>query len=142
MATTSVMDDTELEAIELIKSQVLQIKNLKEELSHKDEAIDNFKIQLKQIDVYKNQISNLKHQISLFEERFKYFEEEREEKEKIILDQSRGGEIQTKEMLAEMNKLNDHVGQYRRQLEDDQIQMRAMQQTIEQKERMYIHIKD
>ena len=74
----------------------MQIKTLREELKHKDEAIETLKIQTKQIDAYKNQISNLKHQIQLFEERFKYFEDERQDHDRKMLEQSREEEDRDK----------------------------------------------
>lgn len=55
------LDDTEQEAIELIQSQVLQIKILKEQITQKDQELENFKLQHKQIEAYKQQIQNLKH---------------------------------------------------------------------------------
>ena len=42
--STTGIDETEQEAIELIKSQVVQIKSLKDELRHRDETIENLKI--------------------------------------------------------------------------------------------------
>ena len=41
------VDETEQEAIELIKNQQFQIKALKEELKHKDDGIESLKIQNK-----------------------------------------------------------------------------------------------
>ena len=53
-------DETELEAIALIRQQAYQIRQLQEQNTHKQETIDSLQLQSKQIEAYKGQIQTLK----------------------------------------------------------------------------------
>eukprot|EP00347_Sterkiella_histriomuscorum_P005752 403355403 len=141
-APQSTLDETEQEAIELIQSQVLQINMLKDQLTQKEETIDNLRIQNKQIEAYKQQIQNLKQQIVLFEERFKYYEEDRQHYEKRLQSQSMEGDNKNQHMLREIEELQRYLQDYRRQKEEDVQVMAQLQNQVEQKERLYVCIKE
>jgi len=47
-----------------------------------------------------------------------------------------------REYKKEIDELSQCLHHYRRQVEEDNLKMGVMQQTIDQKERLYIHIKD
>ena len=53
-------EETEKEAIELIRKQQIEAKTLQEEVRRKDGQIESMALQLKQVDIYKEQIQNLK----------------------------------------------------------------------------------
>ncbi|CDW71802.1 UNKNOWN [Stylonychia lemnae] len=136
------IDETELEAIELIQGQVLQIKTLKDQIVQKEETIDNLRIQNKQIDAYKQQIQNLKQQIALFEERFKYYEEDRMHYEKRLQSQTFEGDQKTHALMNEIDDMNHYLAEYRKQKEDDGLQIQQLMQQVDQKERLYVCIKE
>ncbi len=69
-------NDTEQEAIMVIKSQSKKIKDLTEELEKKDDIIITLQSKMNNMDNYKLQMENFKRQVSILEEKLKLYDSE------------------------------------------------------------------
>ena len=71
-----------------------------------------------------------------------YFEEERQDQERKLNDFSRDEEYKLRQHKAEMEELNLILSQYRQKNEEDGSKVLSLQQQLEQKEKLYMHIKE
>lgn len=69
-------NDTEQEAIMVIKTQSKKIKELTEELEKKDDVIITLQSKMNNMDNYKLQMENFKRQVSILEEKLKLYDSE------------------------------------------------------------------
>ncbi len=85
----------------------------------------------------------MKHQqqIQNFEDRFKFYEEERLKFERFKL-QNKDEERKTTCIQRENEELQAIIQEQKAQIEGDSLKMYQMGQTIDQKERLYTHIKE
>lgn len=79
-------------------------------------------------------------QLHLFEEKFKYYEEERLKFERFK-SKAQDEERKVCAVKRENEELQSVIKECKQQIEEDELKMLHLNQTIDQKERLYTHIK-
>lgn len=82
-------NETEQEAIRVIKSQNKKIKYLQSELERKEDELNILRNRVKQIDEYKLQVESFKRQVSVLDEKLRLYENEASSKQTQLVEQYR-----------------------------------------------------